>query len=401
MYGQQRVSIVRKTTTQDFCFKAVLVLWASLLLNPSAAIHLILALIILFLGVPWLIWQQRSTLNIWRQPPMALGCLAAFIVGGLIVSTIYAPADVLFKPLNYSLQTAAFLFLSYQFWQQTTVAQQQKLLTIMISAATLCCLISLPLFFITPPEDGRFIWIGQAGHPIMGGLLFAQIAFASLWQAKIQKPQRWLYVAIAALIFVCLYLTKSRSVYMACWLAGLYMAHHILAHKKDRLLWRILLLAWLSMTAFVIYSLCINPTLLTQLFDILHIDQQILVRDSYRIGVWHKAIEVIPDHWVFGHGWKATFPYFAHPHNWVLSTLYYQGVVGFVLWLGFLGAIFWCFGKKLWQPIYTPLAAALILTAIVGMTDFAHFIDSISVLWFTLWWPLMRVYHLSNHTQQA
>jgi O-antigen ligase len=401
MYGQRQVFSMRKLTTQDFCFKAVIALWVSLLLNPSAAVHLIMALIILFLGVPWVIWQQRSTLDIWRKPTMALVCLGAFIISGLAVSTFYAPANVIFKPLSYSLQTAAFLVLSYQFWQQTTTAQQHKLIKIILGAATLCCLISLPLFFIKPPTDNRLMWIGQAGHPIMGGLLFAQIAFMSLWQAKTQKPQRWFYVAIAALIFVCIYLTKSRSVYMACWVAGLYIAHHMLAHKKDRLLWRLLLVAWLSVTVFVIYSLCINPAWLVKLFDILHIDQQILVRDSYRIGVWHKAIEVIPHHWIFGHGWKATFPYFAHPHNWVLSTLYYQGIVGFVLFLGFLGAIFGRSGKKLWQPIYTPLATALILTATVGMADFAHFIDSVSILWFTIWWPLMRVYYVGHHTQQA
>lgn len=164
-------------------------------------------------------------------------------------------------------------------------------------------------------------------------VLVIPLAAAMLWGQR-RWAARFLTMAMAAVVLLCLIYTYSRGAYL-----GLMMAFALFAVLKDKR-FVILGIAGLMVLPFVLPPSVINRfTSIGNLSD---------TSSLYRISVWIGSLRIVQDYWPSGIGlglepFKFIYPkyslnaaYAHHSHNIYIQMLIETGIAGFLIFLSMM-----------------------------------------------------------------
>ena len=182
------------------------------------------------------------------------------------------------------------------------------------------------------PTKLRFLVIrpGLFYNPIPVGWMFAMGLLLSMHRIFVFERKIKLLMIFVCFIFLSmLIIAQSRGAFV-----GLMAGVFVLSVLRTGLLGRYLFLATLSI---------IFLFLITYFFTDYHLIKHLVSRgDSARFDIFNNALEAISQHPIFGHGfgassvnmWKGKT--FYHYHNIYLSTLFYGGIIGLLLFFCFI-----------------------------------------------------------------
>ena len=113
---------------------------------------------------------------------------------------------------------------------------------------------------------------------------------------------------------------------------------------------------------------------------------------SHRLEIWTQTLAVLRQApgwaaWVgLGPGATIGRPGEDFPHNLLLSTAFYGGLIGLGLLLALLGLV----ALAAWRGPERPLRLALLVLVLgVGMTDLSNLAKGPSPMWYVVWVPLV------------
>lgn len=115
--------------------------------------------------------------------------------------------------------------------------------------------------------------------------------------------------------------------------------------------------------------------------------------DSYRLGIWEMAIDLIQKQPILGYGLGADFPNrFEHPHSMYLSAAFYLGLIGFMLFMTLI--LYTVQQRKLsLMPLYEKIFYIQFWVVLfAGLTELNKTILGASYIWMILWVPF-AIYH--------
>lgn len=226
---------------------------------------------------------------------------------------------------------------------------------------------------------------GVLNRPNMGAFILSALAVLALWRLT-TGPNNWKERLLAALVIgltlVLILLSGSRGG-LFVWAVALAL-FSLLFHPvtKSRALWG---LVW-GMVCAAVFAVLIFG-------DVLPEASRLFVRTggATRLDIWQGSLTLWLERPVFGHGAGASAVFAAraeHPHSVYLSSLFYGGVIGFLLVLAMLGQILIAALGISERPMR---ALVLTLFAIAILSTIAH--GSLPVsrardFWLYFWLPL-------------
>ncbi|QAX81572.1 hypothetical protein C3B55_00209 [Candidatus Pseudomonas adelgestsugas] len=122
---------------------------------------------------------------------------------------------------------------------------------------------------------------------------------------------------------------------------------------------------------------------------------------SYRFELWGMTLQRIIDQPFIGHGYNSKLSLIINntelmePHSFILSVLYYVGIIGLIPWIFMLG---WGLHKGLKEqthPLFLLTSALLIYGIGAGLTEGGDILSRPKEHWFLLWIPLAMIAGLS------
>lgn len=169
-------------------------------------------------------------------------------------------------------------------------------------------------------------------------LLVLPVALVFFLKDKAKSLSKWVYLAISAVMFLCLILTQSRG----CWLGFIVTVAVFVTFYEGR--W------W----ALVPLALCIVPFVMPQTF----MDRLLSIGDmndsstSYRVFIWMGTMGILRNYLLGGIGmgegaFSEVYPLFSynaviapHAHNTFLQILVEGGLVALVVFIAIMAAFF-------------------------------------------------------------
>lgn len=142
--------------------------------------------------------------------------------------------------------------------------------------------------------------------------------------------------------------------------------------------------------------------------------------DSFRLSIWHEAIDGVKEKPVFGHGIGAAPKFLPHaddskagwesPHNVLIGHTYHGGAVGLGIFLCLAAYMAFVPLRDYWQArranlpvdfltVFTLLAVVYMLCA--SQLNFAHFIKNVHIQWLVFWVPFSCVVALELRRRHA
>lgn len=129
---------------------------------------------------------------------------------------------------------------------------------------------------------------------------------------------------------------------------------------------------------------------------------------SYRPGIWSQTLDQIKlSPWI-GHGIYSEFEItfgkivFSSPHNRMLATIYYTGLIGGALLLSFILAALWPESEKL-SGLEVYGKYLLLFAILCSLTQGRHLITRPDILWLIIWFPsailIMGKYYRHNFSK--
>ena len=285
--------------------------------------------------------------------------------------------DDIAKNLAIVLSTLVFLISSLLYF---SLEDRRYELSLLLKIIAISVIISL---YINYDPEARFHGLGKQDNPIIVGGIYSMFSMIALYLVVINfKKEMLINIAIMILLGIAIFVTKSRGpiiTYLVCLPFSLILYKHY-KHTVYLLLLLISIVVFSYIFDDYFYS---NPIMR-------YIDGLIERKDSLRFEVWSIALSEIKEKPFFGHGIHAIFgdgTYF-HPHNIILGTVFYIGIVGGIL-------LFSSFSYALYSIIRLLRGDSMALTIILfsngfllGMTDFAKIFSNGYGLWLVYWLPL-------------
>ena len=211
----------------------------------------------------------------------------------------------------------------------------------------------------------------ETRQPILGAAIIGVMVLLAV--ARVLEGRRGgAYGAAAALGLGFIGLTGSRGPMLA---TGLALGVLVGLTRPGRLFW----LAGAAMLGGLVVPAAWWQTLMAR-------------GGSHRGEIWRQTLDVMAQapwwaRW-FGLGPGATIgrPGEDFPHNLLLSTAFYGGLVG----LGLLFALLALAARAAWRGPDRPLRLALLVQVVgVGMTDLSNLAKGPSPMWYVVWVPLI------------
>lgn len=111
---------------------------------------------------------------------------------------------------------------------------------------------------------------------------------------------------------------------------------------------------------------------------------------SSRLDIWELSLNEIGNRPLFGHGPVARLSRATDnfPHNLFLSTLFYSGIVGFVLLILALAMSWFAIRREPDVDLRWTLRAVWLHTVLSGITDLAQITKGPGPMWYIVWIPL-------------
>lgn len=187
------------------------------------------------------------------------------------------------------------------------------------------------------------------------------------------QARSFLLLAALGAVFYGVLLTESRSALLALAVTAAYWA---LSTRQIRQL------KFIALPALLAFGVLLTP----------YLDLFISRGFSNRFEIWETSLQWILQRPWLGHGFDALFilpissgEELYDPHNIHLAVLYNGGLVGGILWAGFLGILAW----QGWVGRHTPLGkcvlALLIYTVSVKFFESRGILSRPTEFWYLLW----------------
>jgi O-antigen ligase len=202
--------------------------------------------------------------------------------------------------------------------------------------------------FLRIIESGSERLAAFSGHPIPAAGIYtilSVISISLIFFSKIEKIARFQYILFCIILSFGIFLTQSRSFYIAYFVTIIIM----LIHSRDKKLFLFTFLAIITLTVCIFFNKALSERMLS-IFSVSDFSNQ------QRIAMWKVAHDVIREdckNFLFGigyGGWKVnSLQYFAkyypslkeaarhtHVHNIYLQIVLETGIVGLILYLSFV-----------------------------------------------------------------
>lgn len=248
------------------------------------------------------------------------------------------------------------------------------------ASAIVALAISITLAWEALIAGHRFSAIGRGENEIRAAILFGVALLATLFAILPETERRWpkaLWAAGAGALLAGVLLTGSRGPVLALVLG---VAAALFVGRR-----RYALTAAAVLTAIAILLFA---------FDIIDIHSWIDRGASWRIVIWHSAVDYFTQRPILGHGFGHDLPFgaagvheWSSPHNVLLGQLVAGGIVGLALFLALLGAM----ALEVWRGRHEPRGAfflgLLVFAGAAGLTNFHMVIINLDVEWLMFWAP--------------
>ncbi|MEM7219805.1 MAG: O-antigen ligase family protein [Pseudomonadota bacterium] len=266
-----------------------------------------------------------------------------------------------------------------------------------VAAATLA-LLTIPLFYLYPPEDGRLNGLGQLDTHVVAGLVYGA-ALIMIAHALLQRrTPLWTAVGLCcvALLAVAVWLTNSLNAWVSV-LSGVLVL--LAAHTLRRVGVFVAVIGALACVAAIAAA-----TLVLQFVDDPESVRRLLPRgDSFREVLWRVTLERVADAPWFGNGIATVddvdigHAILQHPHSMYLAVLFQGGVFGLVLFV-------WLILRTLRELLKNyalgdaKLGLAILAVGLPSyLLDGHELVDKISDTWFLFWLPVALALGLRWH----
>lgn len=345
----------------------------------------------------WLIVHERATIQ--RDYNVGTLSLMVFFAFVALHGVLWQPSEQpLSKTLLDTLWNALFVTMAYQCFRLRAMSDTLLPKALMVTTIIFAC-VSMTRYgeyaaILASGEIPTHSWmIGRAHNPIPIGSLYAMAALMSVW-LMFQASPNSLWKSAAALCMVLtlivILMSSQRGPLLALFIAG---GVALIVLKK----WRLLALSMLPMVVVAAdYYYYTNHGASALHLDALHatIHHYFTGRDSFRLAIWHKALELASLRPWQGYGLQAKFTLTGaegavNPHNLYLSTLYYLGIPGLGLLLVPLATAF----VYAWRGRHTPyhqLCLILLVHAVAAtFTNYGQVVKAPAPLWTIYWLPIV------------
>lgn len=291
----------------------------------------------------------------------------------------WANPDDITKPMLYS-----FLFLAaVSISTQSTIARSldYRHYTLAVFIVGIAATDSIIVHLIDHSITQRISPIGRLSHEVTGMYFYGGALLAALVLSRKTKRQYKLINVFSVLaISSLLFLSYTRSVWIAC--AVCMLVHFFLSpNRKENLI------VYLSLLAFPLFVVALK-------FDVL---VDVVYRNvDLRLTIWQSSLSAIAESPVWGHGNdhynfvytnERGLSYF--PHNIILSSAYYGGLIAVFLYLACLYYGFRSASKHMVSNSQTYFAGLLLLLGVIALQfDGKILFTKPQPIWFIFLFPL-------------
>jgi len=325
--------------------------------------------------------------QIVKQNRLSLGLLTLFLAY-LALSNLRVDQSILSSALflSYGLLILCFV-VSLSVLEQRFKGFFGVFTLIIIVSACLSVCFAVYVFHALdyqPLVEPRLYALGGLYNPVVSALSYGAIAMLALSEyASTKDRQQKILLGISIIILLIgLVYTGTRSVWIGLFVASfslLYLLPDLSTSRKRRIL--------------IIAQLCLIVVLAVLWKFGFH--EEILRRStSFRIEIWTEVLSsVFSGAYILGHGLNAEeiIKYqdyvFEHPHSIYLATLFYGGLLGLGLFIGFIGHLYWSWLKIEPKPylIYALPLMTYGLTCL--LVDGDKLLTKVNFVWLLVWLP--------------
>ncbi len=325
------------------------------------------------------VWRNNILFEIWRDWN---GKLLLLLFGYIALHGLTQSHAL--QTLRHIITNAMFLLAVIVFHKD---AKTEQFMRIMLIIVVICGIISLVSYFMSLPDDGRLIPIGQNNHSILGANIYALFAAAGLclWRGANMRD-KWLVAAAILLTMAIIVFSQSRGPLIAFCFTG--AVGLLLLRYYKTLAVGAIFIALIIADMWLFYH---GKQSILPLAPYYEYVLEALNRKSHRLEIWSLTWELIKQHPLNGYGLQASFPYGyagVNPHNLFLATWYYTGVAGFVLLLATTISALKTLLKNRHQSLGFVGLLLLVHGVIACLTDQGQLVKTPSPLWFIFWWPV-------------
>lgn len=354
--------------------------------------------------VVWILVQHHGGRRLWHNVSMrwGLGILLLYVVS--IAWSVATTADRRVDTAIQSVETAFFVIALY-FAFQSDVYSKIVFAKALVVACVIGALISLVGFYsdhaLTARLNSRLVYL--LGYPtkapvVMLGCLVTAVLLLNKDESRTRTV--WLLIGFLTVGVFC-FMTQTRGalISFAC-LAMLSGAYYLGAKR----------------TVVAIIALVIVAAIFVTLVPLLEHAwaSRIATGLDARIVIWTHVVQAFMDAPWLGHGGAAIFENsltsdaiatelghnIAHPHSLFFSALYYFGLVGFVVVVGFLLSIvaqLWrCQNRQKWLGF-----AALLCLLLMTASNTHILIAEVSKEWWVWWLPTIAIATFVSSDQEV
>lgn len=259
----------------------------------------------------------------------------------------------------------------------------QQLLTALVFSAAIVALLGIIYWWMSYGGDfsKRLFGITRAEHAIQGTASFAVIFILSLIRFSNAKTllEKTAYVFAAGICFLFVILAQTRGVLIAMGAASLLF----FIFKRDfkpLFIFGIIILLVLALSFYWVDWSTLGDRLTRSM--------------PYRMEIWQTVLnEALMRPW-FGHGFihdsnvHIQGDTFHHAHNIYVSTFFFGGLVGVVLYGAMvLCALYYAYLNR-FEEKYFFAGLVLIFASVAMLSDIGRVIDRPNDLWFYFWFPI-------------
>jgi O-antigen ligase len=355
---------------------------AALLVRPTALWGLLFYLLVIptFLRALW-----SGDRGVARAPESAL---VTALLAYFAVSILWSADADSSRKLKYAVGIATngmFIAAAVAFFRDGDERLLRAFLPAVLIAAAINLVLSFGIHLVEAGPTQRLEGWAETRNSVLGALVISLIFSLLLVRAACKGKADWQLVALGLALLAFIALTRSRSAMLTAAIA----AAVALSYPGRRTV--MMIIAAAALPAIVV--LAAAPV---RVWDTI---AELAERaDSSRLAIWQAAWQEIVQRPIFGHGLANVFPVaepFSHPHSLYLSSLYYGGIIGFLLLIALLASLAFRVLGRIRGSAGLLFALLLAHVVLVGAFDLAQIFREVSEQWLLLWLPIAMIIGLS------
>lgn len=329
----------------------------------------------------WLAWRSRGAIRLRALPPHLWAATA--LIGWFVLSlawdaTSQARPRALLVWLLCGVSTLVFVHALAACARQAEFRERLTRALVLFAPINAAIAIArLPFHWSRWVSDViRMEGWAETRAPILGAAIMSVLLLLALSRAA-RRGGAWRWGPIGLMAAFVL-LTGSRGPALALALALLVL----LGWGHPRLLGLLLAAGALGLLA----GLALDQPLLSHLWQ-----TQMQRGDSHRFAIWAESWQaILRSPWIgHGPGFRFDDPAESFPHNLLLSTWLYTGVVGVALLAAYFALVLRECGRLPTRPERALGVALVVLVLGCGATDIAQVIKGPGPLWYVIWLPTL------------